>query len=84
MLDTQCLQEGESVEIHVNEDADEVLVVLEGEVAFQCGDRSVVALAGSMVFAPRGVPRAWRTVGRAARTLKCVYRAGLEMPLAAA
>ncbi len=85
MLEMQCLKDGEGVPIHVNDQADELLVILEGEVAVQCGDRHVVAQAGSMIFAPRGAPRGWFAVGRqAARTLKCVYPSQLDLPAPAA
>lgn len=81
MLDMQYLKEGEGVPVHVNEDADEVLVILEGEVAVQCGDKRVVAQAGSTIFAPKGAPRGWVAVGsQAARTLKCDYASRLDLP----
>lgn len=81
MLDMQYLRDGEGVPVHVNEHADELLVILEGEVAVQCGDKRVVAQAGSMIFAPKGAPRGWVAIGnQAARTLKCEYPSGLDLP----
>lgn len=85
MFDMQYLRDGEGVPVHVNENADEMLVVLEGEVSVQCGDKRVVAGPGSMIFAPKGEPRSWVAVGRqAARTLKCLYPSQLELPAVAA
>jgi len=85
MIDMKHLRQGECVPAHVNDEADEVFVVLEGEVAFQCGDKSVVAGTGSMIFAPKGVLRSWKTVGNGdARTLGCAYGWRLDLPLFAA
>lgn len=84
MLDMQYLRDGEGVPVHVNEHADEMLVILEGEVAVECGGKRVVAQAGSMIFAPKGAPRGWVAVGKqAARTLKCTYPSRLDLPLPA-
>jgi len=84
MLNVMDLKGGEGVPVHVNHLTDAVFVVLEGEVAFHCGDRSVVAGAGAMIFAPRGVPRTWAAVGRGhARTLECPLAAQLDLPAVA-
>lgn len=81
MLSIRDLGQGEGVPVHVNSETDAVLVVLEGEVSFQCGDRSVVAGAGAMIFAPRGVARTWIAVGdRQARTLECPLLTELDLP----
>lgn len=81
MLYMQYLRDGEGVPVHINEEADELLVILKGEVAVECGDRRVVAQAGSMIFAPKGTPRGWVAVGsQAARTLKCTYASRLDLP----
>jgi mannose-6-phosphate isomerase-like protein (cupin superfamily) len=83
MLDMQYLRDGEGVPLHVNDHADELLVVLEGEVSIQCGDKRVVAGPGSMIFAPKGAPRSWFAVGnQVARTLKCIYPSQLDLPAA--
>jgi hypothetical protein len=81
MINLMDLKSGEGVPAHVNHETDAVFVVLEGEVAFRCGEKSVVAGAGSMIFAPRGVPRTWAAVGdRQARTLECPLASHLDLP----
>lgn len=81
MVNMRSLNEGEGVPVHVNHETDAVVVVLEGEVAFRCGEKSVVAGAGSMIFTPRGVPRAWAVVGRQlAKTLEYPFASKLDLP----
>jgi quercetin dioxygenase-like cupin family protein len=47
---------GAAPPLHVHYAEDEAFYVLEGELTFQCGDRTARATAGSFVFLPRGVP----------------------------
>jgi quercetin dioxygenase-like cupin family protein len=47
---------GAAPPMHVHYEEDEAFYVLEGELTFQCGDRTARATAGSFVFLPRGVP----------------------------
>jgi quercetin dioxygenase-like cupin family protein len=47
---------GAAPPMHVHHAEDEAFYVLEGELTFQCGDRTARATAGSFVFLPRGVP----------------------------
>ena len=47
---------GAAPPMHVHYAEDEAFYVLEGELTFQCGDRTARATAGSFVFLPRGVP----------------------------
>jgi len=48
--------------LHCHHREDEALYVLEGEYEVQCGDRTVRATAGAFIFAPRGIPHAFRNV----------------------
>ena len=45
---------------HVHENEDEMFYVIEGELSFTLGEETHVAPAGSFVFAPRGVPHAYK------------------------
>lgn len=47
---------GAAPPMHVHNEEDEAFYVLEGELTFQCGERTARATAGSFVFLPRGVP----------------------------
>ncbi len=48
--------------MHVHHEDDEAWYVLDGELRFHFGDRSEVAPAGSMVFAPAGVPHTYEAL----------------------
>ena len=53
--------------LHVHEDDDEVMIVLDGEVAFRSGDREQIGTAGSTVFLPHGVPHTFQVLSESAR-----------------
>jgi len=60
-------------------DFDETFYVLEGELAFQLGDRLVTKGRGEHVFAPRGATHTFTNLsGRGARTLIVCTPAGFE------
>jgi quercetin dioxygenase-like cupin family protein len=48
---------------HIHHREDETFYVLEGEVEFMVGDRTLRATPGSVVYGARGVPHAFRNVG---------------------
>lgn len=48
---------------HIHHAEDEVFIVTEGEITFQSGDRTWVGQAGAVVFAPRGIPHAFKNTG---------------------
>ncbi len=54
---------GFSPPMHVHHREDESFYVLEGEVTFQCLERTISAAAGSLVFLPRGVPHSFVVEG---------------------
>jgi quercetin dioxygenase-like cupin family protein len=65
--------------LHVHPETDEAFYVLEGELDFTLGDRSVRAPAGGFVWIPRGTPHTWRVRGdRPARFLALFTPAGPE------
>ncbi|MEL6981894.1 MAG: cupin domain-containing protein [Actinomycetota bacterium] len=55
--------------VHQHDDEDELIVVLEGEIAFQTGDQEIVASAGACAFLPHGVPHCFQVVSDEARFL---------------
>jgi quercetin dioxygenase-like cupin family protein len=64
---------------HVHHDADEMFVVLEGELRYRVGSLSCVARPGSVVVAPRGVPHEFQVVSAGpARYLVTYTPAGFE------
>lgn len=48
---------------HIHHNEDEAFYVVEGELDFQVGERTVRALAGSLVFGPKGVMHGYSKVG---------------------
>lgn len=64
---------------HVHRAEDEVFIVTEGEITFLSGDRSWVAAAGAVVFAPRGIPHTFRNeTERQARFIGLVTPGGFD------
>lgn len=69
---------------HVHHGSDEAIYVLEGQVRYRIGERTVEAPAGAFVFVPRGTVHAAETVGAApARVLAAYLPAGPERTLEA-
>ena len=69
--------EGARVPLHVHTREDESFYLCEGEVTFQVGEIEILALAGTTVYLPRGVPHGFR-VNKPARAILCLYPAGAE------
>lgn len=61
---------------HVHEREDEAWYVLEGDVTFFCGDEALSAGPGTYVFAPKGLPHAFRVGPAGARLLTLACPAG--------
>ena len=53
--------------LHVHDDEDEVMVVLDGEIVFRSGEEEQVGGPGSTVFLPHGVPHTFQVVSESAR-----------------
>ena len=51
---------GEEPPVHTHATEDETFYVLDGEVAFRCGDERFVVADGGCVFLPRGIPHGYR------------------------
>ena len=64
---------------HVHSREEEGFYILEGEITFQVGDRTVVAGPGTFANMPVGTPHAFKNAGtQTARMLISVAPAGLE------
>lgn len=64
---------------HIHHREDETFQVLEGDYEFTVDGKSFVAGKGTTIFAPRGIPHAYRYVGQAPGRLMCVITpAGFE------
>ena len=53
--------------LHLHDDEDEVMIVLDGEVAFRSGDDEQIGTAGSTVYLPHGVPHTFQVLSESAR-----------------
>lgn len=65
----QLLPHRSSPPLHVHHEEDEAWFVLDGELTFQVGNRSWAAVAGSFVWAPRGLAHTFRVDSPTARLL---------------
>lgn len=48
---------------HIHNHEDEVLYVLEGDIEFLLGDRTIPATVGDVFYGPRGIPHTFKNVG---------------------
>ncbi len=64
--------------LHIHRREDEFFVVLDGEVRVQHGDAVIEAVAGSLVYGPRGVAHAFHVDSAEARLLLFFGPAGVE------
>jgi mannose-6-phosphate isomerase-like protein (cupin superfamily) len=69
---------GSEPPLHVHHASDETFFVLEGEMRIMVGDEILDAPAGSVVFAPRGVPHTFRIKSSQATVLTICTPAGFE------
>jgi quercetin dioxygenase-like cupin family protein len=63
---------------HVHEREDEIVMVREGRIVYFIGDTIKEAVAGDVVFAPRGIPHHFRVLGEQARVTLTVTPGGFE------
>jgi quercetin dioxygenase-like cupin family protein len=56
---------GEGPPLHVHQDEDELIYILEGNFRIKLGGEMIAAPTGSCVLIPRGTPHAWQNVGNA-------------------
>ncbi len=62
--------------VHVHDDEDELIVVLEGEIAFRSGESETFGRAGSCAFLPSGIPHGFEVLSAEARFLAITASAG--------
>ena len=55
--------------LHCHRYEDELVVVLEGEVAFRSGETEIVGSAGAVAYLPHGVPHTFQVLSQRARML---------------
>ncbi len=55
--------------LHSHQDEDELVVVLDGEIAFRSGDQETIGTAGACAFLPRGIPHTFQVLSSSARML---------------
>ena len=70
--------QGYASPLHKHSREDELFIMLDGELSIRVGDESYAAPAGSISFAPRGLPHAFRVESRTARFLIVTTPAGFE------
>ena len=56
MVGMNCLEPGQTQQVHAHDGADKFYFVLEGEGRFTVGDEQTDAAAGTLVVAPSGIP----------------------------
>ena len=70
--------EGYATPSHLHRIEDETFVVLDGELTFTIGDRTVSATAGDVLFGPRNIPHHFRVDRGPARLLYALTPGGFE------
>ena len=56
-------QPGQGVSLHVHEDEDELVYVIDGEIEVTLGDQTMTATAGVLALLPRGIPHGFTNIG---------------------
>ena len=64
--------------LHVHDNEDEAFLIMDGEVEFTVGDKTLPAGPGAFVFGPRGVPHSYRVKSASARIMMIFSPAGFE------
>lgn len=55
--------------LHSHRDEDELVIVLEGEVAFRSGDTEMIGTTGSTAYLPHGIPHTFQVLSDTARMM---------------
>lgn len=66
--------------LHCHDDEDELVVVLEGEIAFRSGDNESIGRAGSIAYLPHGVPHSFQVLSDEARMIAITASVGQSTP----
>ena len=64
--------------LHVHHEEDEIFFIVEGEVRFVIGSRTVVARKGDTLLAPLGIPHAYRVISPEGAQILAIARANFE------
>jgi hypothetical protein len=67
-----------AVPLHAHSREEEIWYILEGEITFTIGDRTVTAGPGSFAYIPRGVPHTFQVRSSTARWFGIGTPAGLD------
>jgi quercetin dioxygenase-like cupin family protein len=78
LIDFVEVPAGQMPPLHVHHAQDEIFYVVDGEVTLYLPGREIHAGPGDCVFAPRGIPHAYRVGDRPARWLVMSSPAGFE------
>src|SRR5580658_6257997 len=76
VIEHRGLEPGAGPALHLHYSQQEWFYVMEGEVAFQVGDRRLSLRTGESVLAPRAIPHTFSAVGSAAHMLIAFAPAG--------
>lgn len=63
---------------HFHQFEDECFYILEGEIEFRIGEKTLPATPGDFVVAPRGVPHSFNLISETAKALLFITPAGFE------
>jgi quercetin dioxygenase-like cupin family protein len=74
----QVARKGNVPPPHIHHREDETFYVVEGEMTFSVGDKTIKATPGTMVFAPRDIPHSFTIDSDEVRILVMVAPAGAE------
>jgi quercetin dioxygenase-like cupin family protein len=69
---------GDAPPLHIHHAEDEVFMILEGEMKFRVGDRTIIGRAGDVLCAPRGVPHAYRVTSHKGAHAYTITGGGFE------
>ncbi len=66
------------VPLHVHDNEDEAFLIMDGEVEFTVGDKTLSAGPGAFILGPRGIPHSYKVKSASARIMMIFSPAGFE------
>lgn len=69
---------GDAPPLHVHQEEDEIFIILEGEMRFSVGGKTLVGRAGETLYAPGGVPHGYRVTSPEGARFHTITRGGFE------
>jgi quercetin dioxygenase-like cupin family protein len=70
------LEHGKVTPLHTHPDADETMIVLEGEIVMHLDGQQTTLGVGGVTVAPRGVPHAFKVSGPDGTRILCLHTPG--------